>query len=615
MNLKSTLCLITASLTLLSPLVLVSCASSPPASSSSTPSFRSSRSDPSPHPLSQDPSASLGGPESVASFSRSQPVVSTRGMVVSDDPIASEWGAELLRQGGNAMDAAVGTAFMLSVTRPHYAALGGGGFMIYCPHPSQGGTRPPCAALDFRETAPQAAHPELFIRNGKLNTHLAQNGALASATPGIPAGLLTSLKRFGTLSRQKILSQPIQVAQNGFRFTFHEEVAAYKRWHAMNPAAKKIFGCPDQLPCPPGTVIQQKDLAKVLQSLSREGSRGFYEGEVAQKIIQGIRSAGGILSLKDLKEYEPKWRTPMVTPFKDQEIISMPPPSSGGVILAQLLKYAALAEQQGQFQSGFGSTASLHAFIHSMSLAFADRAHFLGDPDFVSTHWEHLIEDSYLKNRWKTFNPKKAKLPQHAGEIEQAEPQHTTHLSVMDRLGNAVSMTLTVNNNYGSGFVPPGTGIVMNDEMDDFSANPGAPNQFGLIGEQANRIESKKRPLSSMTPTIVRDEQGEVRIIIGGAGGPRIVTSVFLSLMNRMIFGMSIQDALAAPRIHHQWIPKKVDFERFGFAHEIKQALHQKGYEMNEVTSLAKVHALERLKNGRITGAADPRGEGASASE
>ena len=488
--------------------------------------------------------------------------------------------------------------------------------MIYCPAPSTGSSlKPTCAALDFREMAPQAAHPHLFVRNGQTHTRLAQDGALASATPGIPAGLLSALERFGTMNRQKLLKQPIEVAQKGFKFTSHEEAAASMRWKAMNPAAKKIFGCQDQLPCPPGTLIRQKDLAQVLRQISKHGRRGFYEGEVANKLVQGIQSAGGILTREDFKEYKPQWRTPITTTFHGLEVISMPPPSSGGIILTQLLKYASFAEQEGRFQFGFGSASTLHAIIHAMSLAFADRAQFLGDPDFVKAPWEPLLADSYLKERWRTFQPKRAQLPPQAGQIERNEPQHTTHLSVIDRQGNAVSMTLTVNNNYGSGFVPPGTGVVMNDEMDDFSANPGTPNQFGLIGEQANQIESKKRPLSSMTPTLVRDSHGEVRMAIGGAGGPRIVTSVFLSLLNRISFEMSLQDALAAPRIHHQWIPQTVHLEKFGFAYEVRKSLSEKGYSIQEVTSLAKVHALEKLNNGRITGAADPRGEGASVAE
>jgi len=568
--------------------------------------------------LAQQPtstSPSLGGPESVARNSRSQPIIGTHGMVVSDDSIASEWGAQILRAGGNAMDAAVGTAFMLSVTRPHYAALGGGGFMIFCPQTSPEEEKKPCTALDFRETAPKAAHPNLYISEGKANTKLAQNGALASATPGIPAGLLEALARHGSLSRQKVLSKPIQIALQGFPFTSHEEVAAYSRWSAMNPEAKKQFGCKNNLPCPPGTIIKQRDLAQVLKYIARDGRRGFYEGEVARKIIRGLRDDHGILTLEDLREYKPQWRDPIITNFQGQELILMPPPSSGGIILTQLLKFASFAEDEGNFKLGFGSVPSLHAIIHGMSLAFADRAHFLGDPDFIKTDWKRLLEESYLKKRWKNFDSKKAKLPEKAGELEVNEPQHTTHLSVIDRHGNAVSMTLTVNNNYGSGFIPPGTGVVMNDEMDDFSAQPGTPNQFGLTGDQANAIESKKRPLSSMTPVILRDQNGEVRVVIGAAGGPRIVTSVFLSLVNRLSFRMSLQDALAAPRIHHQWVPQQVNLERFGFPYETRESLTQLGYTIHEVTSLAKVHALEKLQDGRVTGAADPRGEGASVAE
>jgi gamma-glutamyltranspeptidase/glutathione hydrolase len=546
-------------------------------------------------------------------------MVGTRGMVVSDDREASAWGAEVLRQGGNAIDAAVATAFAMSVTRPHYASIGGGGFMIYCPKPTEAGPSS-CQALDYREKAPSAAHRNLFIRNGKAETQLSQDGPLASGVPGVPAGLLTALAKFGTWPRQKLLKRPIELAKKGYIFSPHSETAAKSRWSAMNPAAKKIFGCsgaagkiPDA-PCPPGTVVKQPDLARVLEAISQQGRKGFYEGFFAKKIVDGFQHAGGIMSLQDLKSYEPKWREVLKSNFRGHEIISMPPPSSGGAIVLQLLGYAERAEKSGGLKEGYGSVNAIHSIVHGMSLAFSDRAMYLGDPDFTQIPLSTLISPSYLDNRWKTFDLDEANLPNGAGDLKY-EPQHTTHFAVMDRHGNAVSITTTVNDNFGSGFVPPGTGIVMNNEMDDFSVEPGVPNLFGLIGSEANAVGSGKRPLSSMSPTIVRDAQGRVEIAIGAAGGPRIITSVFLSLLNRLHFGMSLVDAVAAPRFHQQWRPTDVIVERFSLAPETRAALRIKGYQLEEVPTLGKVHAIERLPNGRTIGVPDFRGEGAAVAE
>jgi gamma-glutamyltranspeptidase/glutathione hydrolase len=557
---------------------------------------------------------------SASSFqSRYQPFMGTRGMVVSDDREASSWGAEILRQGGNAIDAAVATAFALAVTRPHYAALGGGGFLIFCPKPTEKGGSP-CQAIDYREQAPKAAHRDLYIRNGKGDTHLSQNGALASGIPGVPAGLLLALEKYGTLSRQKILRRPIELAKKGYEFTSYAENAAHERWPFMNEAAKQIFGCsPNQkipkTPCATGTVIRQPDLAQVLMTISKQGTQGFYEGPVAKKITHEIKSAGGILTLEDLRSYRPKLRDVIQGKFKGHEVISMPPPSSGGAILIQLLGYVQRADQAEIFKDGFESANSIHAIAHAMSLAFADRAQYFGDPDFVQVPLTSLISPQYLDQQWKTFQLNKASLPAHAGTLPKPEPQHTTHFSVIDRFGNAVSVTTTVNDDFGSGFVPSGTGIVMNNQMDDFSIEPGVPNLFGLVGAESNAVAASKRPLSSMSPTIIRDNKGNTQIVIGAAGGPRIITSVFLSLLNRLRFGMSLTDAVAAPRFHQQWKPTSLRMERFGFSSETKSALLKKGYQLEEVDSLGKVHALERLPNGRTIGVADFRGEGAAIAE
>jgi gamma-glutamyltranspeptidase/glutathione hydrolase len=288
----------------------------------------------------------------------------------------------------------------------------------------------------------------------------------------------------------------------------------------------------------------------------------------------------------------------------------------------QLLAYALMASQAGYLKTGFGSADTVHSLAHAMALAFADRAEFLGDPDFVKIPLDRLLSPAYLQERWKGFELEKSKvgsiLPSHFSKESKegpSEPKHTTHYSVIDREGNAVAITLTVNANFGSGFVPPGTGVVMNDQMDDFSVQPGTPNLFGLVGNEANAIAPGKAPLSSMTPTMVRDQNGEVRVVLGASGGPRIVTAVFQTLMNRVRFGMSLPDAVSSPRFHHQWKPDVLDVEVWGFPFEVQKALERKGYALNFLSKAAKVHALERFPNQRVWGVADPRGEGAAVAE
>lgn len=543
------------------------------------------------------------------------PSQSTRGMVVADDRQAAEWGAEILRRGGNAIDAAVATAFAMSVTRPHYAALGGGGFLVFCPSAKRKPAAD-CSVIDFREKAPAAAHRDMFIHNGKADSQLSQNGALASGVPGVTAGLLFALEKFGTRSRKELLTEPIRLARRGVRVSSHTERAAQLRWSSMNKEAQRVFGCgrQPQGPCAVGEILRQPDLAMVLKSISQRGVSGFYQGVVAKKIVDSLSTAGGRMTLKDLADYRPTERKPIRSQFQGYEVITMPPPSSGGTVLTQLLAYSDFADKSQQFKNGFASVESLHAQIHAMSLAFADRTQHMGDADFYPVPMQRLLAEDYLQERWKTFQPLKANLPEAPGAISQ-EPQHTTHFSVIDAEGNAVAITETVNDNFGSGFVPAGTGVVMNNQMDDFSAQPGVPNLFGLIGAEANAIAPGKRPLSSMTPTIVRDKEQNVRLVLGAAGGPRIITSVYQTLINRIQFGMSLVDAVAAPRIHHQWRPQNVRFEKNGLSYETQEQLKKFGYAVDPVNGLAVVHALERLPSGRVIGAPDPRGEGAAVGE
>jgi len=549
--------------------------------------------------------------------SRFRVLEGTEGMVVSDDVIASEWGADILRKGGNAIDAAVGVAFTLAVTRPHFASLGGGGFLLFCPKPSKEGVSP-CRFIDFRETAPQALTSERVRQETKK---LFQDSTLSIGIPGIPAGLLLALEKFGTRSRKILLSRPIALALRGVNVSGYQSKAANKHWENMNSVAKNIFGCPHfekstskRTSCPPGTKIKQTDLAKVLESILRDGKKGFYSGWVVDKIISGVNTDGGVLSAADFENYKAVLREPVTGFYKGLGVISAPPPSAGGTNLIQMLSWAEIASRGDNFKEGWASPRSIHTLAHAMGLAYADRAQLFGDPDFVHVPYLKLIRPAYFEKRWQeTFIDKKINLPSDAGLDALAhEGENTTHFSVIDKEGNGVSVTLTINSAFGSGFVPAGTGIVMNNELDDFSIKPGVPNQFGLVGADANSLQPGKRPLSSMTPTIVRDKLGRVRIIIGAAGGPRITTSVFLSLVNRIQFGMALPDAVFSARFHNQWKPESLFVERFGFPELVINNLASYGYEIKSNDQIAVVHAIESFpEDSSVLGVPDIRGEGA----
>jgi gamma-glutamyltranspeptidase/glutathione hydrolase len=551
--------------------------------------------------------------------SRYRPTVGTKGMVVSDDRVANEWGAEILRKDGNSVDAAVATAFALAVTRPYYASLGGGGFLVHCPPEGK-----KCVALDYRERAPKAATRDMYVKNGKADSDLSSDGALAPGVPGVTAGLVYALKRWGTMPLSMVLKRPIELARQGYRFTGFQETGAQSRWEAMNEPARKIFGCEGK-PCPSGTLIKQPDLARVLEEIARKGTDGFYRGWVARSISAGVRKAGGIITEQDLADYRPTEREPVSGVVRGYEITSMPPPSAGGAMILQILGYLDRAERDGALDQGYGAAKSVHAIAHALGLAFADRAEVFGDPDFVKVPLAELLSDDYLDRRWKTFRSGHAALPERSGLPapggapaspggEHATSQ-TTHFSVVDRNGGAVALTTTLNDYYGSGFVPQGTGVLLNDEMDDFSIQPGHPNMYGLVGAEANAIAPGKRPLSSMAPTIVRDSGGRVRIVLGAQGGPRITSSVALVLANRIFFGLSLPDAVVAPRVHEQWKPETLDLEPVGYSEDTREKLRSLGYAVATDPGLAKIHALERFPNGRVWGVADPRGEGSPVAE
>jgi gamma-glutamyltranspeptidase/glutathione hydrolase len=556
---------------------------------------------------------------------RLRPAVSAGGMVAADDAEAAEWGAEILRQGGNAIDAAVATGFAMSVSRPQYAALGGGGFLVYCPAPDQKASlkktdwkKPDCVSLDFRETAPGAAHRDLYIRNGKADPALSRDGALAVGVPGVPGGLLAALEKLGTLKRDRVLKKPIEMAEKGIKTSGHTEALLHSRSKAFNPEALRIFSCGGREAmslCRVGQKLVQPDLGRVLREISKQGAPGFYRSWVSKKIVEGVKKGGGILETNDFEKYQPVWRTPVSATRFGYEFVSMGPPSSGGTVLLQMLKYAELSDEKGWLDLGYGSADSVHAISQGMVLAFADRADFFGDADFVKVPLAGLLSDDYLKKQFeKHFNRERLSLPDGPGQVD-VHSGNTTHFSVIDKKGNAVAITMTVNEDFGSAFVSPGTGVVLNNQMDDFSAQPGVPNLYGLVGGEANAIAPFKRPLSSMSPTIVRDREGRVKFSIGGQGGPKIVTGVFQALLNRIRFQMNLPDAVTALRFHHQWKPPVLQVENPGWSFDTLKALESRGHLFKLVEYSGKLHALERFENGRVWGVSDPRTEGAAVGE
>jgi gamma-glutamyltranspeptidase/glutathione hydrolase len=539
------------------------------------------------------------GTPSSAYETRYQLIAGTKGMVTSDSQEASDWGVEILRSGGNAVDAAVATAWMLSVTRPNYAALGGGGFVVFCPAPKKGKATPDCQTIDFRESAPKTSRAGM-----KLDQKI-----LLSGVPGMVAGFLMAHQKWGRIGHSKLMSKPIQMAKNGFKWTTGLESGAADRWDDLSDEFKKVFGCKGKN-CVPGTKIRQIELAKVLKHISQKGRDGFYSGWVAEKIAQEFEKQKGLITKEDLKNYLAVMRPPSVTRWNGAEIVTMSLPSTAGLLLPQLLGDLTRAENRENIKMGVHSVDTIHAMVHAMKLAYADRAAYLGDPEFASVPYKKLTLSESLDTRWEDFNPKKSvpvNLPVPASHAQKKSEAHTTHLSVIDREGNAVSMTLTVNAYFGSGVVIPGTGIVMNNEMEDFNTKE---------VDHPNTILPTKRPLSSMSPTLVRDLEGNNRIVVGAAGGQMILTTVYQILVHRLKFGMSLLDSIAYPRFHHQWAPDELIFEKFGWNFETQEKLKAMGYLLQEETSMAVAHGIERFpESGRVWGATDYRGEGGVSAE
>ena len=530
------------------------------------------------------------------------PVIDNQGMVVSQRKIASEVGAQILKEGGNAVDAAVATGLALAVVLPRAGNLGGGGFMII--HLKEEDRN---IAIDYREKAPSGAFRDLFLdENGNYDKKKAQFSLLSAGVPGSVAGFHHALMNYGTLSWEEVLKPAIRLAEEGFEIP-HDlaNTLASKRYRARlssNEAAAKVFYKEDNSLYKAGEILVQNDLANTLRQLSEFGPDAFYKGEIAKLIVKEMERNGGLITLEDLSNYQIAERKPLNGQYKDYKIVSMPPSSSGGTHLIQMLN---MLEEFPIKEMGFGSAESIHILAEVMKRAYADRSKYLGDTDFYKVP-SSLTSKDYAKSL-NAFISKDKITPSDeisAGNPFPYESPDTTHFSVMDSFGNAVSNTYTLNFSYGSGMMIPGTGMLINNEMDDFSSKPGTPNGYGLLGSEANAIEGNKRPLSSMTPTIIF-KNDEPYMVFGSPGGSRIITTVLQVALNVMDHDMNIAQAVHSPRIHHQWLPEILMIES-GFGPDTERLLTEKGYKLYPSSTMGSVQAI--MKEGDyFYGSADPR--------
>ena len=529
------------------------------------------------------------------------PEIGTGGMVVSQRKVASEVGAKILREGGNAVDAAVATALALAVVLPRAGNLGGGGFMlIYSEELKK------TVAIDYREMAPLQASRDMFLdSNGNYDRKKAQFSLLSAGVPGTVAGLHYALKKYGTLSWEVVIDPAITLAEDGFvvPHDLSSVLSNYRNRLTANAATARTYYKRNKVPYEAGEIIKLPDLAWSLKELKKQGPAAFYKGKIAEKIVAEMERNGGLITSEDLANYKGKERVPVKGVYKGYEIVSMPPSSSGGVHLIQMLN---MLEPFSLKEMGFGSAQSIHLMSEVMKRAYADRSRYLGDTDFVSVPLIGLTNKEYAKALLKEISLTEVTS---SGDISNGNPlpyesPDTTHFSVMDAKGNVVSNTYTLNFSYGSGIVIPGTGILMNNEMDDFSSKKGVPNAYGLVGFEANEIKAQKRPLSSMTPTIVFKNQ-KPYLVLGSPGGSRIITTVLQVVINVLEHDMNIKQAVISPRIHHQWLPDVLLMEE-GFSSDTIDLLKEKGHTIRPSRTMGSVQAIIS-KDNYLYGAADPR--------
>lgn len=519
------------------------------------------------------------------------------GAVVSAHTLASETGLQILKQGGNAVDAAIATQLALAVVYPGAGNIGGGGFMV-------AHLKGKNISIDYREMAPAAAFRDMYLdANGNPQMNLSQNGHLAAGVPGTVAGLFASMK-YAKLPFKKLIQPAIDLAEKGFVITEAEArgLNYYKNDFIKLNTSTPAFVRENLWKA--GDTLVQKDLANTLKRIRDFGAKGFYEGKTAKLIVDEMKKGNGIITEKDLKNYKAKTITPIVFNYKGYTIITMPLPSSGGIILHQMMK---MIEKRNVAAMKFQTAQSVQLITEIERRAFADRANFLGDPDFVKVPIKTLVSEKYLTERMKYYQPGKAGSSTETKAGNTNESEETTHLSVIDKEGNAVSVTTTLNGGYGSRTVVSGAGFLLNNEMDDFSVKPGVPNMYGAVGNEKNAIAPGKRMLSSMTPTIVL-KNNKPYLVVGTPGGTTIPTSVFQTLINILEFGMTTNDAVNKPKFHHQWLPDRIDVEK-GFPEHVKDKLTKMGYTVKERGAYSRTEVIKKIASQKIEAVADKRGD------
>ncbi|MUU77519.1 gamma-glutamyltransferase [Winogradskyella endarachnes] len=531
-----------------------------------------------------------------------QGLITEKAMVVSARAEASKIGVSILKQGGNAFDAMMATEMALAVSYPFAGNLGGGGFLVYRLADGSKG------ALDYREKAPLEATKDMYLdTNGNIIKDKSTIGHMAVGIPGTIAGIFEAQKRFGKLETKTILKPVIALAKKGIVITKNQE-KRFKKYDSLFRAVnKKEILYNNSLKA--GDTVINKALAKTLERIAQNGRKEFYEGETAKILVNYLQNKGAIITAKDLEKYEAKWRTPVTFQYDDLTISGMPPPSSGGVCLNQIMT---MIEPFNLKELGHNSLKTIQVIVEAEKRAYADRSFYLGDPDFVDIPLQTLTSKAYLKNRMDNFSfnlPTPADSLSHGNTLEY-ESEETTHYSIVDQFGNAIAVTTTLNGAYGSKLYVEELGFFLNNEMDDFSSKPGEPNYFGLIGAEANSIAPEKRMLSSMTPTIV-EKNGEFYMSVGTPGGSTIITSVLQTILNVHEFGLSMQQAVDAPRFHNQWLPDEIRMEPNSFNSTLIEDLKSIGYNINIERSpiIGKVDGILKLDNGTLEGGADKRGD------
>ena len=529
-------------------------------------------------------------------------LITSKAMVVSAREEASQIGVEIMKKGGNAFDAMVATELALAVSYPYAGNISGGGFMVYRLNNGETG------ALDYREKAPIKASKDMYLdANGNVIPNLSVNGTLSVGVPGTIAGLFEVHKKFGKLSMEEIMKPVIALAENGVIITSKQlkQITDNQQDIIKVSGDKTIYSKTFKV----GDTIKYPAMATTLKRIMKNGKDEFYKGTTAEKMVAFLKSKGGIISMEDLEKYEAKWREPILFKYKNLDIISMSPPSSGGITLAQIMT---MISSYNVSKFKHNSEKYIQLITEAERRAYADRNYFLGDPDFVKIPKNQLLDKTYLNNRMKSFNWEKATQSSEIshGEISISESDETTHYSIVDQDGNAVSVTTTLNGAYGSKLYSEELGFFFNNQMDDFSAKPGVPNSYGLVGAKANSIAPQKRMLSSMTPTIV-EKNGKLFMVLGTPGGSTIITSVLQTILNVSEFKMGMQEAVNAPRFHHQWLPDEVLVEPNKFEKSILENLSKKGYKINEKSSpvIGKVDAILVLPNKKLEAGADSRGD------